>query len=120
MVKGETSEVFHFNVVALDPWSRCRRVTTMARRSGAENTGVGNGRVVEPDDYALPVVTVATRDVASDWLVFGPVPCVHDSELALMPSCSSVGLALVGVATSSADITTVLEASTVNNMRKFF
>ena len=119
MVKREPSEVFHFNIVALKIWSRCRRVTAVARCSGAENTRVGNGRVVEPDDDALPVVAVATHDVTRDWLVFGPVPCIHDSELASMPSCSSVGLALVGVATSSADITTVVEASTVKNMCEF-
>jgi hypothetical protein len=59
-------------------------------------------------------VAVAAYDVASSWLVLGPVPCVHDSELALVPGCSSVSLALGLVTASSADIASVLKSSTAN------
>ena len=119
VVQREPDKVLYFDIVALNVWCRCGRVTTVARRSGAENTGVGNFRVVEPDDDALPVVSVAAHNVASGGLVLGPVPCVHDTELLLMPGCSGVGLALVGVTASSADIASVLETSTVKQIREF-
>lgn len=63
-----------------------------------------------------PVMAVAAYDVASGWLVLGPVPRVHDSELALVPCCSSIGLAFVLVTASGADISSILETSTVNKM----
>lgn len=118
VVPREANEVLRLDVVALDVGGRRGRETTVARRSGAENTGVGICRVVDPDNDALPVVAVAAYDVTSGWLVLGPVPCVHDSELAPVPGCSSVSLALVLITASSADIASVLETSAANEIRE--
>jgi hypothetical protein len=59
-------------------------------------------------------VTVAACHVASGRLVLGPVPRVHDGELALVPPGSDVGLTLVLVTASGTDIASVLETSTAS------
>lgn len=54
------------------------------------------------------VVTMATSDIASDRLVFRPVPGVHDRETAIVQGSSDVCLSAVCEFAFGVDITGIL------------
>lgn len=112
MIGGECSEVLDFHVVALTVGVGGTLVPAMGRCSSPKDARVGVRGVVDPDDDALPVVTVAACDVAGNRLIFGEVPGIHDGELAPVPGGASVDLAFVAVLAATAGIAGVLKTST--------
>lgn len=60
----------------------------------AENLGVGDGRVLDPNDDAFPVVAVADDAEAARALVLKHIPSVHDALYAVLAAATLVDLGL--------------------------
>ena len=116
MVGREAGKVFNLHVVASSVGVGGPLVGAMTGCSGAEDARVRICRVVEPDNDALPIVTVSASNVAGDRLVLGEVPGVHYGEPSPVPGGTGVDLSLVGITTSSARIAAILETTTMGNV----
>lgn len=114
VVCRESRKIFHQDVVASSVRVGAGLKRAVRGCSAAKHTRIGVGRVVNPDDYTFPIVTVAANDITGGWLILGEIPSVHDGEPAPVPGRSGIELTLVLVSTSCTDITCILKASTIN------
>lgn len=118
MVGWEARKVLDLYIVALAIGVVGTLVRAVARCCTAEDTGVVIRGVVDPDDDALPVVTVAAGDVSGVGLVFWEVPGVHDGKFALVPGGTGVDLAFVAVTAAGANVAGILETSTAAHISR--
>jgi len=67
--------------------------------------------VVDPDDDALPVVSVATIEATSTNLVLGKIPGIHNSKAPVVPGGASVGLTVCRGVAAAAGAARILKPS---------
>ena len=118
MVPGKARVVLNLQAVALSVRVVGFLVRAVAGCSTAQDTRVGVCGIVDPNNDTFPVVTVAANNIAGTRLVLGEVPGVHDTELSPVPGGSGIELALVSIPTASANIASILETSTAENVNE--
>lgn len=74
VISRERNEVFYLDAISVPFWVRGGLVSSMTRGSGTEKLRVVVRGVIEPNYNALPVMSVATSDVACSGLVLREVP----------------------------------------------
>jgi hypothetical protein len=89
MVDRPNAVVADQHRVAAEVRRRGSIIVSVRRSSSTDNSGTGRLRR-EPHDGVLPVVAVSQ---ASRRRVFGHVPRIHDSKLAVVRAAASVDLA---------------------------
>ena len=92
VIKRKEADILYQRACARKRRRRVGGKAAMVRGGDTEQLILG---AVEPNDSALPVVTMSN---SLNWLILWPVPCIHDCELAVVGCRAGVDLTRRGAA----------------------